>query len=66
MYYTESSTIHPPTMRNATVDANTLETELTSLHKFTDYTIFVVAFSSRDGLSSNKTVIRTAEDSKLI
>lgn len=65
IFYIERLVFHPSRiMRNTTVDSNTLEADLTGLQKFTDYIIFVVAFSSRDGLSSNTTIVKTDEDSK--
>jgi len=41
-----------------------LEVELVDLYKFTSYTVYVVARTNKDGLSSEKVNAFTDEDSK--
>ena len=41
-----------------------MEVELVDLYKFTSYTVYVVARTNKDGLSSEKVNAFTDEDSK--
>ena len=67
VYYKEApSSVHPSELRNVSVHISVTEAELVNLHKFTEYHIWVTAFTTRDGMLSNSIFIRTHEDSKLI
>lgn len=46
------------------MDSLTLEVDLVGLYKFTNYSVFVVARTNKDGVSSVKVNISTDEDSK--
>ena len=47
-----------------TVDCNTLQVELVDLYKFTNYSVYVVARTNKDGVSSTTVNVSTDEDSK--
>lgn len=64
MYYIEQQTYFARSLRNVTVDPATLEVELVDLYKFTSYTVYVVARTNKDGVSSEKVNVFTDEDSK--
>ena len=51
-------------LKNTTVDISVTEAQLVNLHKFTEYQIWVTAFTTRDGWLSNTILIRTHEDRK--
>ena len=46
------------------MDCNTLEVELIDLYKFTNYSVYVVARTNKDGVSSEKFNVSTDEDSE--
>ena len=64
MYYIEQETYFTRSLKNVTVDSATLEVELVDLYKFTSYTVYVVARTNKDGVSSEKVNVFTDEDSK--
>lgn len=64
VYYIEQETYFTRSLRNVTVDSSTLEVELVDLYKFTIYSVYVVARTNKDGVSSEKVNISTDEDSK--
>ena len=64
MYYVEQETYFTRSLKNVTVDSATLEVELVDLYKFTNYTVYVVARTNKDGVSSEKVNAFTDEDSK--
>ena len=64
MYYIEEKTYFTQSLRNVTVDAATFEVELEDLYKFTNYSVYVVARTNKDGVSSDKVNVSTDEDSK--
>ena len=66
VYYEEAwSSVHPSVLRNVTVDISVIEVQLTNLHKYTEYHIWVTAFTTRQGLKSISLFVRTLEDSKM-
>ena len=65
VYYEEApGSVHATVLRNVSVDISVTEAELINLHKFTEYRIWVTAFTTRDGELSNSIFVRTREDSK--
>lgn len=64
VYYIEQETYFTRSLKNVTVDSTTLEVELVDLYKFTNYTVYVVARTNKDGVSSEKVNVFTDEDSK--
>ena len=65
VYYKEApSSVHPSVLRNVSVHISVTEAELVNLHKFTEYHIWVTAFTTREGWLSNSIFVRTYEDSK--
>ena len=64
MYYIEKETYFTRSLRNVTVDCNTLRVELVDLYKFTNYSVYVVARTNKDGVSSTTVNVSTDEDSK--
>ncbi|XP_078344750.1 uncharacterized protein LOC144630294 [Oculina patagonica] len=63
VYYEEApSSVHPSMLRNVSVHISVTEAEIVNLHKFTDYHIWVTAFTTRNGLLSNSIFVRTNED----
>lgn len=64
MYYIEQETYFTRSLKNVTVDSTTLEVELVDPYKFTNYTVYVVARTNKDGVSSEKVNVFTDEDSK--
>ena len=65
IYYEEApSSVHPSVLRNVSVHISVTEAELVNLHMFTEYHIWVTAFTTREGLLSNSIFVRTHEDSK--
>lgn len=64
MYYIEQETYFTRSLKNVKVDSTTLEVELVDLYKFTNYTVYVVARTNKDGVSSEKVNVFTDEDSK--
>lgn len=64
MYYIEQQTYFARSLKNVTVDSDTLEVELVDLYKFTNYTVYVVARTNKDGVNSEKVNVSTDEDSK--
>lgn len=64
MYYIEKETYFTRLLRNVTVDCSTLEVELNDLYKFTNYSVYVVARTNKDGVSSEKFNVSTDEDSE--
>lgn len=66
MYYIEQHTYFTRSLKNVTVDSATLEVELVDLYKFTNYTVYVVARTNKDGVSSENVNVSTDEDSKLM
>lgn len=64
MYYIEQETYFTRSLKNVTVDSTTLEVELVDLYKFTNYTVYVVARTNKDGVSNEKVNVFTDEDSK--
>lgn len=64
MYYIEQQTYFTRSLKNVTVDSDTLEVELVDLYKFTNYTVYVVARTNKDGVNSEKVNVSTDEDSK--
>jgi len=64
VYYIEQETYFTRSLKNVTVDSATLEVELVDLYKFTNYTVYVVARTNKDGVSSEKVNAFTDEDSK--
>ena len=66
MYYIAQETYFPRSLKNVTVDSTTLEVELIDLYKFTNYTLYVVARTNKDGMSSEKVNAFTDEDSKCL
>lgn len=65
MYYIEQKTYFTRSLRNVTVDSTTLEAELVGLYKFTNYSVYIMARTNKDGVSSEKVNVSTDEDSKL-
>ena len=66
VYYEEAwSSVHPSVLRNVTVDISVTEVQLINLHKYTEYHIWVTAFTTRQGLKSTSLFVRTLEDSKI-
>ena len=63
IYYIEQETYFTRSLRNVTVDSATLEVELVGLYKFTNYSLYVVARTNKDGVNSEKVNISTDEDS---
>ena len=66
VYYIEQETYFTRSLKNVTVDAATLEVELVDLYKFTNYIVYVVARTNKDGMSSEKVNAFTDEDSKFL
>lgn len=66
MYYIAQETYFTRSLKNVTVDSTTLEVELVDLYKFTNYTLYVVARTNKDGMSSEKVNAFTDEDSKCL
>ena len=66
MYYIQQKTYFTRSLRNVTVDSATLEVDLTGLYKFTNYSVYVVARTNKDGVSSERFSVSTDEDSTLI
>lgn len=66
MYYIEQETYFTRSLKNVTVDSASLEVELVDLYKFTNYTVYVVARTNKDGVSSEKVNASTDEDSKYV
>ena len=66
MYYIEQKTYFTRSLRNVTVDSATLEVDLVGLYKFTNYSVYVVARTNKDGVSSERFGVSTDEDSTLI
>lgn len=66
VYYIEQKTYFTRSLKNVTVDSASLEVELVDLYKFTNYTVYVVARTNKDGVSSEKVNASTDEDSKYI
>ena len=64
MYYIEKETYFTRSLRKVTVDCNTLQVELVDLYKFTNYSVYVVARTNKDGVSSTTVNVSTDEDSK--
>ena len=65
VYYEEApSSVHPSALRNLTVDMSVTDTRLVNLQKYTEYHIWLTAFTTREGLLSNSIFVRTHEDSK--
>lgn len=65
VYYEEApGSVHASVLRNVSVDISVTEAELINLHKFTEYHIWVTAFTTREGWLSNSIFVRTHEDSK--
>jgi len=65
VYYEEApGSAHASVLRNVSVDISVTEAELVNLHKFTEYRIWVTAFTTREGKLSNSIFVRTREDSK--
>ena len=65
VFYEETqSSFHPSVLRNISMDISVTEAQLVNLHKYTEYRIWVTAFTTRNGLPSNSLFIRTHEDSK--
>ncbi|KAL9958573.1 hypothetical protein ACROYT_G035603 [Oculina patagonica] len=63
VYYEEApSSVHPSVLRNMSVHISVTEAEIINLHKYTQYHIWVTAFTTRDGLLSNSIFVRTHED----
>lgn len=66
VYYEEaSSSVHPSVLRNVTVDISVTEVHLINLYKYTEYHIWMTAFTTRQGLKSISLFVRTLEDSKM-
>ena len=65
VYYEAWSSVHPSVLRNVTVDISVTEVQLINLHKYTEYHIWVTAFTTRQGLKSISLFVRTLEDSKI-
>ena len=66
MYYIAQETYFTRSLKNVTVDSTTLEVELVDLYKFANYTLYVVARTNKDGMSSKKVNAFTDEDSKCL
>lgn len=66
VYYIEEKTYFTRSLKNVTVDSASLEVELVDLYKFTNYTVYVVARTNKDGVSSEKVNASTDEDSKYV
>lgn len=64
MYFIEQETYFVRSLRNITVHSATLETELLSLYKFTNYSVYIVARTNKDGVSSERVRVSTDEDSE--
>lgn len=64
MYYIEKETYFTRSLRNVTVDCNILQVELVDLYKYTNYSVYVVARTNKDGVSSTTVNVSTDEDSK--
>lgn len=64
MYYIEKETYFTRSLRNVTVDCNILQVELVDLYKYTNYSVYVVATTNKDGVSSTTVNVSTDEDSK--
>ena len=67
VYYEEApGSVHASVLRNVSVDISVTEAELVNLHKFTEYRIWVTAFTTREGEFSNSIFVLTREDSKCL
>lgn len=64
IYFIEQKTYFIQSLRNVTVDSSTLEVDLVGLYKFTNYSVYIVARTNKDGVSSVKVNVSTDEDSK--
>lgn len=64
VYFTEQQTYFVRSLRNVTVNSATLETELLGLYKFTNYSVYIVARTNKNGVSSERVRVSTDEDSK--
>lgn len=64
VYFIEQKTYFIQSLRNVTVDSSTLEVDLVGLYKFTNYSVYIVARTNKDGVSSVKVNVSTDEDSK--
>lgn len=64
VYYIEKETYFTRSLRNVTVDCNILQVELVDLYKYTNYSVYVVARTNKDGVSSTTVNVSTDEDSK--
>ena len=64
IYFIEQKTYFIQSLRNVTVDSSTLEADLVGLYKFTNYSVYIVARTNKDGVSSVKVNVSTDEDSK--
>ena len=53
-------------LKNVSVDISVTDVELTDLHKFTEYHIWVTSFTTREGLPSNSIFLTSQEDSKFL
>ena len=63
VYYQEAAgSVHPSVLRNVTVDISVTDAQLVNLHKYTEYHIWVRAFTTREGWLSNSIFVRTHED----
>ena len=51
-------------LKNITVDISVTDAQLVNLHKYTEYDIWVTAFTTREGWLSNSIFVWTDEDSK--
>lgn len=63
VYFIEKETYFIRSLKNVTVNSITLETELVGLYKFTQYSIYVIARTTRDGVKSEMINVSTDEDS---
>ena len=63
-YEVAPGSVHGSVLRNTSVDISVTEAELFNLHKFTEYRIWVTAFTTREGELSDSIFVRTREDSK--
>ena len=65
VYYEEAlGSVHASVLKNVSVDISLTEAELINLQKFTEYHIWVTAFTTRVGKLSDSIFVRTREDSK--
>lgn len=63
VYYKEApNSVHPSMLKNITVDMSVTYALLINLHKYTEYFIWVTAFTTQNGEMSQSISVKTLED----